>query len=132
MTILRQTLFFMFAICITHFGMFWIFIQGFFLSKNELSINNQCNKTPLNGNINDYINIFNNTYNNNNNNNNICWYTTREYDKIIIFLIDALKFEFVEPNDNNELNKLNYINKFKSISNLIKNEGNHVSTLLQY
>merc|ERR1719361_1487954 len=101
-----------------------LFIQGFFLSKNELLIKSECHQYPLQKTANstapyiiDYNQIFNALHINQSAVK--CW-TKPKYDKIIILIIDALKFEFVSPLiDKNDIEIKYYSNRLTSIHDLL-------------
>eukprot|EP01083_Nonionella_stella_P130840 397195_1 len=133
--ILRGTLWFLFGMLIVHATMTYLFISGFFLSKTELLLHSQCTEYPLQKkpvtmnenspyNI-DYTQIFNSL---GMNDASSCW-TSPKYDKIIILIVDALKFDFVSPWIDNQqaqdIDVLYYSHRLSSIHNLLLNTSYH-------
>lgn len=135
---LYGTLWFLCGIFILHLTISLLFIQGFFLSKNELLINSECDKLPLDSNTEDeplenspynidYAEIFGsldtdfNGGNDEKMTNKKCW-TEPKYEKVIIMIIDALKFDFVSPLiDDKDIEIKYYSHKLTSIHNLLEN-----------
>ncbi|KAM9952850.1 hypothetical protein ACTFIR_007906 [Dictyostelium discoideum] len=113
--------FILFFICILSIGIL-LFFNGFLLMRFELPLKSQCNQSPLPN----YDNNNNNNNNNlNNNNNNGCW-MNKTYNKAVIVVIDALRYDFVarQPisNGSSDSTSIYFHNRLTSIQNLIDNK----------
>ncbi|KAM9989285.1 hypothetical protein ACTFIY_005337 [Dictyostelium cf. discoideum] len=108
--------FILFFICILSIGIL-LFFNGFLLMRFELPLKSQCNQSPLPN--------YDGTNNSNNNNNNGCW-MNKTYNKAVIVVIDALRYDFVarQPisNGSGDSTSIYFHNKLTSIQNLIENK----------
>ena len=117
------------GVLVVHICITLLFIQGFFLTKSELSTNSHCSEVPivsssildeidneLSFGIKQSFKFFDNLSTKNDDDDDIdgCWMMEAQYDKIIIMIVDALRFDFA-------LNKLNTVDSLLS-SNPTKNK----------
>ncbi|KAN0031643.1 hypothetical protein ACTFIV_005508 [Dictyostelium citrinum] len=108
--------FIFFFICILSIGIL-SFFNGFLLMRFELPLKSQCNQSPLPNDGSSSINI-----------NNGCW-MNKTYNKAVIVVIDALRYDFVakQPtsnsrDSNSDSTSIYFHNRLTSIQNLIDNK----------
>lgn len=119
-----STLWLLLGITSIHIMMLYLFISGFFLTKHDLLTSSTCNSLPIPSFINstqskiliDYLSPKKG-----------CW-TSPQYSKLIILLIDALKFDFAVPSfmQKSSYASINYYeHKLTSIERLLSNDHQH-------
>ena len=87
----------------------YYFQKGFLLSRSVVPLNSSCEEKPI-----ILSNTTSDTYE--------CWFPPI-YKKVVIIIIDALRFDFAAkiPQDKQKT----YHNRLKTIANLLENSGNN-------
>ena len=105
----QYALLFLCMVSASFFGLI-LFNQGYFLSREELPLHSTCQDFPLQN---------KSTSKHSNPEKPKCW-TEPKYDKIVIILIDALRYDFTLYNDSKKDDALPYENKFPIFSKMLK------------
>ncbi|OUM68952.1 hypothetical protein PIROE2DRAFT_19773 [Piromyces sp. E2] len=123
----RNIIWFQLFIFIIMFSGVLIFSQGFLLTRRALENDNECSLIKQGSLWNQHFNNSTNISQADNDQNNVeetCWYP-RRYKKAVVLIIDALRFDFMNwEDDPKKINRF-YSNKLTVIHKLLKEQPNN-------